>query len=261
MWADLAAFIKANTTETLLISIIGTILVWMYKQFKSMIDSKEQDKLRTVQLKLGLFTKLETSIASTLHLNNEQSRQHMFTLIGECGPYLSDMQRTIIRDYYKAFDSAVLSSLQALIVNEVDKLKRQLDIIIDDQEGADMFSYIKRLYAPVWPILIFSVLIMYFGFVFLLVNQGNTVWIKLNYLVLSVTLFISVTFISIIIFLFVKQKLGIRGGKRWTATLISIISPALTFIFVDLSLIALLLQLAMIIYIPRSKGPIEIIRP
>jgi len=99
MWADLAAFIKANTTETLLISIIGTILIWMYKQFKGMIDREEQDKLATVQLKMGLFTKLELAIASVLHLKNEESKLHMYTLLGECGPYLTKIQRTVVREF------------------------------------------------------------------------------------------------------------------------------------------------------------------
>ncbi|MUG68982.1 MULTISPECIES: hypothetical protein [Paenibacillus] len=259
MWADLAAFIKANTTETLLISIIGTILVWMYKQFKSMIDSKEQDKLRTVQLKLGLFTKLETSIASTLHLNNEQSRQHMFTLIGECGPYLSDMQRTIIRDYYKAFDSAVLSSLQALIVNEVDKLKRQLDIIIDDQEGADMINYIRRLCAPFWPIILSIALIIMIWIIAMVWSQGDNLWIRLNYLALGITLLVSTTFIISMLSLLKTDNVR-QGAKRWLVIIAGIISPAL-FIFIDLSLIPLLIQIAMFVYLSRSKRPIEIIRP
>lgn len=31
MWADLADFLKANSTETFIISVIGTLLVWMYR--------------------------------------------------------------------------------------------------------------------------------------------------------------------------------------------------------------------------------------
>ena len=161
MWAEMAEFAKANSTETLLISIIGTALVWMYKQFKGMIDREQQDKLTTVQLKQGLFTKLELSIASVLHLNNEDSKQRMYALLGECGPYLTSTQRSVIRDYYKTFDSGLLYSLQALIVNEVDKLNRQLEKMIGDKDSTEWLNYIRRLCAPFGPILLFVVLALY----------------------------------------------------------------------------------------------------
>lgn len=31
MWVDLTDFLKANSTETFIISVIGTVLVWMYR--------------------------------------------------------------------------------------------------------------------------------------------------------------------------------------------------------------------------------------
>jgi hypothetical protein len=99
MWTQLAEFLEANGRETLIISVVGTLLVWMYKQIKGMIDREEQEKQTTIQLKQALFTKLELNLASVLHLGDEESKRRLLELLGECGPYLTRMQRTMVRDW------------------------------------------------------------------------------------------------------------------------------------------------------------------
>lgn len=229
MWAELAALVNANTTETLLIAIIGTILVWMYKQFKSMIDREQQDKLTTVQLKQSLFTKLELSIASVLHLNNEESKQKMYALLGECAPYLTSMQRTVMRDYYKSFDQMLLYSLQALTVNEVDKLGRELDKMLEYKDNGEWLNYMMRLYAPFWPTLLFCVLALYIFFIFMLV----------------------------------RREMGKQGVKRWVAIALVVFSPTLIFVFgrIDISIFVIVIQASTFAFLVLGKRPSEIIRP
>lgn len=262
MWTEIATFLKANTTETLLISIIGTIVVWMYKQFKGMIDRRQQNELADARLKQGLFTKLELSIASVLHLNNELSKQHLYTLLGDCGPYMTNTQRTIVRDYYKHFDQMLLHSLQALTVNEVDKLGRQLDKMREEEDNSEWLSYILRLYAPIWPVLVFAILTMYTLFIFSAVKQGATLWIQICILLMGVTVLISATLLILIIAFLVKQKLGKHGVKRWIVTSVIIVSPALALFFnpVVISVIVLITQIIGFIMMSRLKRPTEIVR-
>ncbi|MFF2091256.1 hypothetical protein [Paenibacillus sp. NPDC058174] len=259
MWAEIAAFLKANSTETLIISIVGTILVWMYKQFKNMIDHEEQEKLKIIQLKQGLFTKLELSIASVLHLNSPESKQQMYALLGECGSHLTNMQRTVVRDYYKNFDPSLLYSLQALTVNEVDKLSKQLDKVTE--ESGDWLNYIKRLNAPIWPIILFATITMYVLFAGAYVMQGDNWWIKFNYFLCSFTIFISATFAAIAIYLFLNHEMLSQGTKRWVAISLATLSPLLfLFMHLNLYIIVTIIQLALIAFIARSKRPLGIIR-
>lgn len=263
MWADLAEFVKANSTETLLISIIGTALVWMYKQFKGMIDREQDDKLKTAQLKQGLFTKLELSIASVLHLNKEESKQRMYALLGECGPYLTNTQRSVIRDYYKTFDTGLLHSLQALTVNEVDKLNRQLEKIIENKESGEWLNYLQRLNAPFGPILLFIGITLYILYFVTLMRQGATLWIQINILLLGFTIMLAALMTFSWIFFLIKSQVGKQGVKRWVAIALIIVSPAIMFVFnrVDLSMIALAIQVSMMVFLSFSKRPSEIIRP
>ncbi|MFC5704152.1 hypothetical protein ACFPVX_22930 [Cohnella faecalis] len=263
MWTEIAAFLKANTTETLLISIIGTILVWMYKQFKGMIDRKQQNELTIAQLKQGLFTKLELSIASVLHLDNEGSKQQMYALLGECGPYLTSTQRTVIRDYYKQFNPMLLHSLQALTVNEVEKLGRQLDKIRENEDSSEWFSYIMRLYAPFGPILLFVMITLYIVFVFSLVREGASLWIQICILLLGATVFVSATLFISMIVLFVRRELAKQGVKRWCAVALIIASPVLAFAVnrLDMSIIVLVIQILGLVMMSRFKRPSEIVRP
>lgn len=261
MWTEIAEFLKANTTETLLISIIGTILVWMYKQFKGMIDRRQQNELATVQLKQGLFTKLELSIASVLHLDNESSKQNLYVLLGECGPYMTNAQRAIVRDYYKNFNPMLLHSLQALTVNEVDKLGRQLDKMRENEDSSEWLSYIQRLYAPIWPMIVFAIVTMYMVFIFSAVRQGATLWIQICILLLGVTCFLSATLLISMIVFFVKRDLGKQGVKRWFVVASIIVSPVLAFVVnrLDMSVIVLVIQIIGFVMMSRFKRPTEIV--
>lgn len=261
MWTEIATFLKANTTETLLISIIGTILVWMYKQFKGMINSRQQNELANIHSRQSLFTKLELSIASVLHLDNESSKQHLYTLLGDCGPYMTSAQRTIVRDYYKHFNPMLLHSLQALTVNEVDKLGRQLDKMREKEDNSEWLSYIERLYAPIWPMLAFALVTMFILFVFSAVKQGATLWIQICILLLCVTVFLSATFLISIIVFFFKKDLGKQGVKRWIVIAAIIVAPALAFVAnrVEISAIVFVIQVIGFVMMSRFKRPTEIV--
>ena len=226
-----------------------------------MIDRRRQNELADLQLKQGLFTRLELSIASVLHLNNESSKQHLYGLLGDCGPYMTSMQRTIVRDYYKDFDRMLLHTLQALTVNEVDKLGRQLDKMKEKEDDSEWLSYINRLYAPIWPILLFAIMTMYIVFIFSAVKLGATLWIQICIFLMGLAVLISATLLMIIIVLLVKHNLGKQGVKRWIITAAIIVAPALAFIVnrVDVSIILLAIQIMGFVMLSRFKRPIEIV--
>ncbi len=262
MWKELAAFLQANANEALLVSIIGTLLVWMYKQFKGMIDRKQHEKLKTIQQKQALFTKLELSLADVLYLNDEAGKQRLLTMLGECGPYLTRTQRTVIRDYCKSFDRGVLQTLQELTVHEVGKLDRQMDKLREDQDNGEWLHYIQRLYAPVWPIIVFALIAFYLIFLFSLVGKGANWWVQLNILLSGFSIFFSVTLVLGGAVLWAKGEMDKQGAKRWGAFALFVLSPSLIFTIgrLDMSLISIAVQILVIVFLSFNKRPPEIIR-
>lgn len=263
MWTEVALFLKANSTETLIISIVGAILVWLYKELKTMIDRDQQEKLRLLQLKQGLFTKLELGIAAVLHLQNNESKLQLHALLGECGPYFSTTQRTLVRDYCRTFNPPVLHSLLAMTIAEVDKLGKQMEKLMEYRDNTEWLIFIQRLYAPIWPIVLFVLIILYVAGVFNLTSQVDGSWIKANILVCGLSVFVSATVaVAHLMFLF-KKELGKQGWKRWSATLMLVCSPLLFVAFnsFEVAIPVLFVQILMLLYIARSSRPPEIIVP
>jgi len=260
MWTQLAEFLQANGRETLIISVVGTLLVWMYKQFKGMIDREQQEKLTTVQLKQVLFTKLELNLASVLHLGDEESKRRLLELLGECGPYLSRMQRTLVRDYCKSFDPGVLYTLQELTIHEADKLDRQMEKLDEAKDSGEWLIYIQRLYAPVWPTITFALVAVYILGLFLLVGQGATSWIQINILISGISIFFSISLAIGVVLLVTKNEMGKQGAKRWGAFALFLLSPLLILIGLDMSLISIAIQVAAIVSLSFNKRPPGIIR-
>ncbi|OXS53681.1 hypothetical protein B1A99_28940 [Cohnella sp. CIP 111063] len=260
MWTQLAEFLQANGRETLIISVVGTLLVWMYKQFKGMIDREQQEKLATVQLKQTLFTKLELNLASVLHLGDEESKRRLLELLGECGPYLTRMQRTLVRDYCKSFDPGVLHTLQELTIYEADKLDRQMEKLGETKDSGEWFIYIQRLYAPVWPIITFALVGVYIFGLFLFVGQGATSWIQINILISGISILLSVSLVVAGGPLVAKNKMGKQGAKRWGVFALILLSPSLILIELEMSLVSIAIQVTALVFLWFNKRPPGIIR-
>ena len=260
MWAELAAFVQANTTESLLITIVGTLLVWLYKQFKDMIDRRQQEKVAALQAKQGLFIRLELAIATVLHQSQGESRRELNQLLGECGPYLTSAQRQLVRDYYRAFDPGILRTLHAFIIHEVDSLSRQSDQETENQ-ASGMQLYINKLYAPVWPIVFIAILVLYFFFIYGMTKTGDTIWLKANLVLFGLSFFLPVMLIMVIAVTWYQKSMGKQGLRRWAAIILIIISPSVFFLIdrVDVAIPVALLQIVLIFAVAKFKRPTEII--
>lgn len=262
MWAELAAFVKANTTESLLITIVGTMLVWLYKQFKDMSDRQQQEKDTAIRAQQGLLARLEFTIALVLHQRQPGHIEQLSQLLGDYAPYLTSTQRKLIRDYYRSFDPSVLHTLQALFVHQADKLSQQMEKNAEDQD-ARWLLYIKKLYEPIWPIIFISVILLYFFTVYEMIKLGTTTWARANILILGVSLLLSTTLFLIMMITWFQKSLGKQGPKRWTAIIIVMVSPMLFFLLNrwDIAIPVFLLQIGLLLAVSKFKRPTEIISP
>lgn len=262
MWTELAAFVQANTTESLLITIIGTILVWLYKQFKDMMDRQRNEKEAAIRTQQGLLMHLELTIATMLKQNRPEPVERLNQLLGDYASYLSDSQRKLVRDFYRSFDPGVLRALHALLVHEADKISAKSEKEKEDQEAGWLF-FINKLYAPVWPIIFLFLILIYFFWVYEMMQQGTTTWIRFNYFLFGFSFFLPVIFFSAMMVTWYQKNMAKHGLKRWTAMIILILSPALFFIFnrSDISIPVILLQLGLILLFSKLKRPTQIIVP
>lgn len=225
-----------------------------------MIDREQQDKLENLKLRLALFSKLEFAIASTIHIDDEDRRQLLFALLGECSPYLTSMQRTMVRDYYKLFDPTLLHVLQAVTVSEVDKLTQQLDKRMESKENGEWLYVINRLSAPIWPILLFGIVALYVLFILSLVSHGDHLWVQANILLFGFTVLFAITIVVSAIYFLSRRELGKQGPKRWIAVVLFGLSPLLYVIWFDVSIIVFIIQALSMAYLSFSKRPAEIVR-
>ncbi|WP_058302884.1 hypothetical protein [Gorillibacterium timonense] len=263
MWTELAQFVKANSTETLLITIIGTVFVWMYKLFNGMIERERQELQASLQIRQKLLFKIELSIASVLHVNDEPSKQLLFALFGEFSPYLNKMHRQIIRDYYKTQNPMILTSLQTLIITDLEKLHKQSEKEAEEKEDSAWLVYLQRLTAPFWPILLLLFMILITMFCINLFQKCLSIW---DYIVIVFFIFsslLSVLCFCVLIQTFYRREVGKQGAKRWGAMIFFILSPTIPFVFKQLELfsVILVLQLVAMWFLKVGKRPPRVIQP
>ncbi|MFD0870919.1 MULTISPECIES: hypothetical protein [Paenibacillus] len=64
MWSEIADLIKLNPAWSLVITILGTLLVWLYKEFKVMLAKEFNDKVAILQNKLEVYGRLEAAVVN-----------------------------------------------------------------------------------------------------------------------------------------------------------------------------------------------------
>ncbi|REK74762.1 hypothetical protein DX130_13920 [Paenibacillus paeoniae] len=142
-------------------------------------------------------------------------------------------------------------------------MTRQLEKLNENKDDSEWLHYIQRLYAPVWPIIVLALMVLFIYMVFKLVNIGQTLWVKTNLLLLGITILIAITIAISIVSFFVKRELGKQGATRWAVIALIIFSPALIFVInrIDASIYVFVVQVIGLAYIFNSKRPREVILP
>lgn len=260
VWKEFASFFKTNPELSLLITVFGTLTVWLYKEFKVMYSQSTKNKLTTVQKKLDFYGKLEASIATVINQPNDpNSKRNLLDKLGESNSYFSEDIRQIIRDYYRQADVFLLITLIAFIEMEMKKLDEEKRTLTSSESPVEIMDYIARLMKPVGPIIVFFAIIFGSVGLGLLVMQQNTLWNKLLLIAFSLSSLFSLM-ISIALFsLMISNKLSRQGKYRWVLDGCMIFTPCLAFLYWNLSLILPIIQLISLILYIRSEKPRQII--
>lgn len=260
MWKEIASFFKTNPELSLLITVFGTLTVWLYKEFKVMYSKDIKNKLTTVQKKLDFYGRLEASIAAVINQQNDfQAKRNLLDKLGESNSYFSEDIRGIIRDYYKLGDVSLLITLIAFIEVEMKKLDAEKRTLTSSESSEEIMDYIARLMKPVRPIMVFFVIVFVSIGLGLLVMKQDNLWDKLCLIGFSLSLFFSLM-ISVTLFsLMINNKLPRQGKYRWILDVGMIFTPCLVFFSWKFSLVSPVIQAILLVLYMRSKKPTQII--
>ncbi|MEK4365361.1 hypothetical protein MKX68_23255 [Paenibacillus sp. FSL M8-0212] len=244
MLQELLNYFKMNPELSLISTIVCTVIIWLYKEFKVMIETDNKNKLAQIQKKMESYTRVEAAIASVLSQHNHAGAiQNLYDKFGECSSYFSEDIRELIRGFYSQRDVSILATIMSFIKAEMKKLEKQKNKIDSQDVSGDASASILRLYKPLKPILI--IFIMFFvtiWFVVLALVESNA-WNRIYLGVSFVTASLGVMFLAIVISVWVEGELYIRGKLDSSLKLSMIFSPLLVLIDWKLSVLSLFIQI------------------
>ncbi len=111
---------------SLIITIFGTTTIWMYKEFKEMINRNNATRITQVNEKIKAYSQLQAQIAAVLHdRENNTSKINLMRNLGEYNPILSQNVRNVARDYYIKADPAYLSTMLAMMETDFKKFEKE----------------------------------------------------------------------------------------------------------------------------------------
>ncbi|OBZ18452.1 hypothetical protein A8L34_02385 [Bacillus sp. FJAT-27264] len=67
MMHEILTYFKANPGWSLAITVFTTVLIWLYKEFKVLMEKDNNDKLARIQKQLDIYSSTEAAIAQVIH--------------------------------------------------------------------------------------------------------------------------------------------------------------------------------------------------
>ncbi|WP_438349444.1 hypothetical protein ACP8HI_01785 [Paenibacillus sp. FA6] len=255
MWKELMGLLGANPTVTLIFTIIATSTIWLYKEFKEMINQDHKTKIKIINESIKNYGKLQASIAEVINdEDNKQLKHNLFEKFGDYNSLFSEDIRQIILDYYRHENALYLTTLQSFIVVEQRKLVQAKKRLSVDDNSTDILDSITRLMRP-FQVIVMIWLMILFGLFFISIYYAqDNIYMKFNALVLSFSAFFSLIMLYALISLRMDNKLARQGKYRWGLISGIIITPILVLIRLDLSIVCIIIQITSLVLYVRSRN-------
>lgn len=263
MWENIAKIVGDNPAFTLVITIFGTTTIWLYKEFKEMIDSTTKAKISALNEKIKMLSQLQANIMAMVYGNNyEQFRLKFIEEFGEYNTVLNEDTCQISLDYIRHGDPSYLATLSSFLSAELSKLnKEKMKLSKNKNKDTDIEIYISKLYAPLKPMILIWFLVCYFLLSSAMYVVQHTWYDKLNVVILSLSIFVSVVIISSMMLLVFDKSLPTQGIYKWLLFLCIVAAPLVAVICIEISIISIVIQvvaIASLIKFNRRKQSIII---
>ncbi|MBB6637613.1 hypothetical protein [Cohnella thailandensis] len=254
MWESISKLIGANSTAVLVITIIGTFSVWLYKEFRTMNKEDFKSRIALINKKIEMYSKLEAAIAAVLNQKDTtQAKSNLYEKFGEYSPFFSDDVRRIMRDYYKQNDNGYLYSLLAFTEVEVKLLENEKHSLSANDSSTDVMDAIRRLIRPLSPIMmiwLFTVFMLFFYSNFM---REQDLFSRLVIVIMFFSCFFSLILIFVLVSLGMDNNLRKLGWRRWLYIVGISMVPWAEVIFTDLALLFVGIQAFSLFMFIREK--------
>ncbi|WP_068779370.1 hypothetical protein [Paenibacillus sp. GM2] len=241
MWESISRIIGDNPVLSLVVTILITSTIWLYKEFKEMINNNMRAKEAALNEKIRIHSEFLANILAIIHQkDNDHFKVKFIEKFGEYNTVLNTDSRQIAVDYIKRNNPVYLESLFVFINKELDNLSKKRSLLQED--NTDIESYINKLYAPLKPIIIVWLIILFSIFVLFEYMSQPTWYDKLNVIMWSLSILFSVCLVLIILLSFIEKQF-LRGVHKWLLMLIIILAPLGSILKIKLSVAFLLIQI------------------
>lgn len=254
MWESLARVVGDNPVFTLVITIFGTTTIWLYKEFKEMIDQRTKTKTSTLNEKIKLYGKLQANIVALIQQSeNIQLRLDFIEKFGEYIVFLSEDARRIWLDYIRHDDPSYLVSLLAFISMDLKKLDKEKMRLSADGSSTDLEEIISKLFAPFKPIFIIWIMVWGGSSLFVIYKEQYTWYGKFSIIAFSLSLLASIIVVYSLFSLMLQKQLSQQGKYRWFLNICLIAAPLLSVTYKGLSIVSLMIQIVSLMLLIKRK--------
>ncbi|MFD7525010.1 hypothetical protein [Paenibacillus chitinolyticus] len=257
MWKDIAALFGSNPVVTLLILVVGTSTLWMYKEFKEILNRNNIAKLNLINERLKTFGKLEAAIALALKKPEDESiLAKLYDILGESSALFTKEMREVTRTFYAQGHPHILSALQIFIDNQINTSREEKAELSKYENSTDVIDKIERMIKPFVPIVfIWAFVLLLVSYVSVLIHQQD-LSAKIHWTMFFVSVLISFMFVCVLLSVGLDNKLGKQGRYRWLLHSVILFNPIVFKLYTGLwwGLISIIVQgFAIILLIKKQK--------
>ncbi|MGZ7444142.1 hypothetical protein [Paenibacillus sp. TH7-28] len=237
-------------------AIAFAALVWLYKEFKGMMEESNRAKLSLIQKRMDLYAGVEAAIAQAINNpEDSQAKQHLYVKLGEASSYFTRETRQILRDYYSGEDAFVLDTLLSLVQKEIDRLDRVKEKLSPLTMPTDVVETVSKLFSPLKPIIfMFAVGVVAFLYLVTFLVQ-DTALSRLAVTAAYISLLFSMALVAAIISLLMEghSRMVPFNYVRSVEAVVMLLAPIVSLFFLWLAIPMLLLQILSIILFAISQ--------
>ncbi|WP_042201274.1 hypothetical protein [Paenibacillus camerounensis] len=261
MLEQIFGYFKTQPGWSLVITVVCTALVWLYKEFKIMLETDQRSKLTLLQKKIDLYCVVEAAAAQVISRQSDPAAiQYLYTKLGESSGYFTPDIRKMIRDYYERADISILRTLMTFINVETAKLDKEKNKLLALDGSADVFDTVSRLFRPLKPIsALFIAILIALGFSINALQEDKYID-RICWLIAFSSTLLSLGLLMVLISLFMNNTLRIKGAYRISLTVVMITSPVLCLIEVRLAMFVFIIQMiATVLFVKSKKNDVVVV--
>ncbi|WP_152396659.1 hypothetical protein [Paenibacillus guangzhouensis] len=251
MWSEISKLIGANPIMTLVLTIFGTTTIWLYKEFKEMINQNNRTQLASVNEKIKIYSQLQASISAVIH--GGDAKFGLMQKLGESSPYLSENVRRIARDFYYQADIAYLTSMLTFIDVDLGKLEQEKTKYSKYDKSTDISDFVLKLYAPLKPIAFIWVSILVFLLTYDRLLKQQFWYDQVYVIFITGSTALSAIIVFVLFSLKLEGALPKQGAYRWGINLLIVVMPMLSLVHNALSIMSLIIQILLIMILLHMK--------